>query len=210
MYLMLGISLLLTFSYKLVEMCLRITPISKIGKYTVFVWALFILIDVPFFNDKYIFKMPIQYEQALPIFGFLILVYIVSSRFSGYNPIGKYNIVNFIITYPIVEEIIFRGLILPNLEQVFVSSENIQILYMPVTTPVIVSAILFAICHLQYYKLSAQSIRFIINAFLGGILLGAITVMTQSILFALILHIVFNSFSVIFAKRMSENAVRNS
>lgn len=210
MYLMLGISLFLTFSYKLVDTCVRITSPSSKRKYTVFVWAMIILISFPFFNDKYLFKMPIHYEKALPIFGFLILVYIVSSRFSGYNPIGKYNIVNFIITYPIIEEIIFRGLILPILEQVFVSSEIIQILYMSVTTPVIVSAILFAICHLLYYKLSAQSIRFIINAFLGGILLGAITVMTQSILFALILHIVFNSFSVIFAKGMSENAIRNS
>lgn len=145
--------------------------------------------------------MPIHFAKALPILGFLILVYIVSSRFSGYNPIGKYNSINFIITYPIIEEIIFRGLILPYLKEFFVSSEIIQVFSMSVTTPVILSAILFAICHLQYYKLSAQSIRFIIIAFLGGILLGAMTELTQSIWFALILHIVFNSFSVIFAKR---------
>ncbi|BFH64819.1 CPBP family intramembrane glutamic endopeptidase [Paenibacillus azoreducens] len=204
MYLMLFIFLLLTFSYKLVEILIRKTLLKRMEKYTVLVWAIIIIISVPLFNDEYIFKAPIHYEKALPIFGVLILVYIVSARFSGYNPKGKFNITNFIITYPIIEEIIFRGLILPNLKQFFVSSEIIQVFSMSVTTPVITSAILFAICHLQYYKLSAQSIRFIIIAFLGGILLGAMTEMTQSILFALILHIVFNLFSVIFAMRMSK------
>jgi len=174
------------------------------GKYTVLVWAMIIIISVPLFNEEYIFKAPTHYDKALPIFGVLIFVYILSSRFSGYNPRGKYNIANFIITYPVIEEIIFRGIILPNLKQVFVSTEVIQVLYMSITSPVIVSACLFAICHLQYYKLSAQSMKFIMIALLGGILLGAMTELTQSILLALILHIVFNLFSVIFAKRLSK------
>lgn len=173
-------------------------------KYTVLVWATITIISVLLFNEEYIFNTPTNYEKALPIFGVLILVYIVSARFSGYNPRGMYNITNFIITYPIFEEIIFRGLILPNLKEFFVSTEVIQVFSMSVTIPVIVSAILFAICHLQYYKLSAQSTKFMIIAFLGGILLGAMTEMTQSILFALVLHIVFNLFSVIFAKRLSK------
>lgn len=201
MYLILCISLLLTFSYKLVDIIIMKTLLKRIEKYTVLVWSIIIIITLPIFNKEYIFMTPTNYEKAVQILGVLILVQIISARFSGYNPRGKYNITNFIITYPIIEEIIFRGLILPNLKQFFVPTEVMQIFYMPVTIPVIVSAILFAICHLQYYKLSAECIRFMIFAFLGGIILGAMTEMTQSILFALILHIIFNFFSVIFAKR---------
>ena len=202
MYIMLIISLLLTFSYKLIDILIMKTLLKRMEKYTVLVWAIITIVLLPLFNMEYIFTTPINYHKAVPIFVVLILVYIVSARFSGYNPRGKYNITNFIITYPIIEEIIFRGLILPNLKQFFGSTEVIQVFNMSVTIPVIVSAILFAICHLQYYKLSALSIRFMIIAFLGGIFLGAMTEMTQSILLALILHITFNLFSVIFGKKI--------
>ncbi|WP_162848413.1 CPBP family intramembrane glutamic endopeptidase [Paenibacillus nanensis] len=72
---------------------------------------------------------------------------------------------------------------------------------MPITLPVLITAVLFAICHLQYYRLSTQSIRFMIFAFLGGILLGAMAEMTESILFSVILHLVFNISAVYVAKR---------
>ncbi|WP_440119802.1 lysostaphin resistance A-like protein [Paenibacillus sp. QZ-Y1] len=115
---------------------------------------------------------------------------------------GKYNISNFVITFPVVEEIIFRGLILPNIKPYIVPTKLIEVLYVPVTIPVIITAGLFAICHLQYYKYSTETIRFMIFAFLGGILLGAMTEITQSIMLSLILHIVFNLFSVLFSKRI--------
>ncbi|XID94900.1 CPBP family intramembrane glutamic endopeptidase [Paenibacillaceae bacterium WGS1546] len=193
---------LLTVSYKLVEILLTMSTIRNPQKYTVLYWAFAILIIVPLFRDNYIFKMPIHHDKALPIFGIIAVINIIIARYSGYNPIGNYYIVNFIVTYPIIEEIIFRGLILPNLKPFLGSSEILQILWMPVTLPVIVSAFLFAICHLQYYKLSALSMRYMVVAFSGGIVLGAMTEMTQSILYGLLLHIVFNSFSVIFAKRL--------
>ncbi|GIP18103.1 hypothetical protein J40TS1_37450 [Paenibacillus montaniterrae] len=200
MYLALCISVLLTFSYKLVDVLIK-KRLKGMEKHTVLVWAVLIIVVTPFFKAGYVFEMPTSYEKAIPIFGAVALVNIAAARFSGYNPKGKYNITNFIVTYPIIEEIIFRGLLLPNLKLVFTSVEVIQLFYMPVTVPVIISALLFAICHLQYYKLSAQCIRFIVIAFFGGIILGAITELTQSILFALVLHIIFNGFSVIFATR---------
>ncbi|MBD8497259.1 CPBP family intramembrane metalloprotease [Paenibacillus sp. CAU 1523] len=178
------------------------TPYRSISKYTVLLWALIIGLLIPLFNNNYIYNMPLHYDKAISIFSLLIVINVIAARFSGYNPTGKYNIINFAITYPVVEEIIFRGLILPNIEPLFGSNTLLEVLYMPVTIPVIITAILFAICHLQYYKLSAQSMRFMILAFLGGILLGAITVMTKSILLSLILHIVFNSFSILFSKKI--------
>lgn len=195
------LSLLLTFSYKLVEVALRTTPYRRVGKYTVLFWGLIIVMITPLFNNNYTFKMPVDYGNAIPPFVMLIIINVIAARFSGYNPIGKYNIINFAITFPVIEEIIFRGLILPITESFIVPSKIMDVLYMPITIPVIITAGLFAICHLQYYKLSADSIRFMIFALLGGILLGAMTVMTKSILFSLILHIVFNSFSILFSKR---------
>ncbi|OPA73025.1 hypothetical protein BVG16_30600 [Paenibacillus selenitireducens] len=196
------LSLLLTFSYKLVEVAIKSTPYRSGGKYTVLCWATVIAALIPLFNRNYIFKLPVEYDNALPMFLLLIIFTVIAARFSGYNPIGKYNIINFVITFPVVEEIIFRGLILPNIKPFIVPTIYMDVLYMPVTIPVIITACLFAICHLQYYKLSVESFRFMIFAFLGGILMGAMTEMTQSILFSLILHIVFNSFSILFSKRI--------
>lgn len=196
------LSLLLTFSYKLVEVAIRTTPCRRVGKYTVLFWALVIVAITPLFNHNYTFKMPNEVDNLFPLFFMLIIIHVIAARFSGYNPIGKYNIIQFVITFPVVEEILFRGLILPIMESLIAPSKLMDVLYMPITVPVIITAFLFAICHLQYYKLSAEGIRFMIFAFLGGLLLGAITEMTKSILYSLILHIVFNLFSVLFSKRI--------
>jgi len=63
MYLIVIISLLLTFSHKLVEFIIRITPYKSLQKYTVIFWALIILIAAPFFGNNYIFMMPTHYED---------------------------------------------------------------------------------------------------------------------------------------------------
>jgi uncharacterized protein len=196
------ISLLLSFSYKLVELAIRVTPYKRGVRYTVLLWALLIVALTPLFEKNYIFKLPVHFDKELPVLGMLMIVYVISARFSGYNPVGKYNIINFVLTYPVVEEILFRGLLLPNMKKWIGPTISLEILYMPVTIPVIITAVLFAICHLQYYKLSAESIRFMIFAFIGGILLGALAELTGSIMLPLLLHIVFNTFSVLFSRKI--------
>ncbi|MCM3204762.1 MULTISPECIES: CPBP family intramembrane glutamic endopeptidase [Paenibacillus] len=196
------LSLLLAFSHKLVEVVIRKLPFRNLDKHAVLLWAVMIGLLIPFFHNEYVFKIPIHFGEALPIFGFLVIANVIAARFSGYNPIGSYNIINFVLTYPIVEEIIYRGLILPNIEPLFGSSKLMDIFYMPVTIPVIITAVLFAICHLQYYNLSSESIRFMIFACIGGIVLGSMTLMTESIVFALGLHMIFNSCSVLYSKRI--------
>ncbi|GIN72731.1 hypothetical protein J14TS2_32060 [Bacillus sp. J14TS2] len=120
------------------------------------------------------------------------------AKYSGYQPIGRYHVLNFVIFYPIFEEVIFRGLILPLLNKSF-QYTLIEIAYLPVSISVIISAVLFSIAHLQYYKLNRLSIRYMFFAFIGGLLFGAITDYTESIILSVLLHIEFNLLAACYA-----------
>ncbi|SMF92479.1 CAAX protease self-immunity [Paenibacillus uliginis N3/975] len=201
MLIALGLSLFLTFSYKIVEIFIRIFRSKSLVRFSLYFWAVGTMILVPFSKGNYIFSSPDNIIKVMPVFLILIIANCVLARFSGYNPIGKFNIINFVITYPVIEEFIFRGLILSYLNQYLSSEVLIQVMYMPVTLSVVITALLFAITHLQYYSLSRQSIRYMIFAFMGGIFFGAITDLTHSILLSCLLHIEFNLLAVYFAKK---------
>lgn len=143
----------------------------------------------------------------MPVFLILLIANYIVSRYSGYGPVGRFNTINFIIVWPIIEEIVFRGFILPYLNQYITTSESIEFMYLPVSYPVIISALLFAICHLQYYKLSRQSTRFMVFAFVGGITCGGIADVTHSILLTCLIHIEFNFFACYFD---SKSLITNS
>jgi len=205
MFLSLGLSFLLSFSYKIIEILFSVFRSHKLKQYSLYFWAGGILIAVPFFRENNVYSSPVKLSEVLPVFAILLVGNYVFSRYSGYHPIGRYNIINFAITYPIIEEVLFRGLILPILNQSVHSAEIMEFMFLPVTIPVVISALLFAISHLQYYKLSSQSIRYMMFAFIGGIFFGAITDVTHSILLSCLLHIEFNVLSIYFAKRSSIN-----
>lgn len=205
MFLSIGLSFILSFSYKIVEIFFSAFRSHKLKQYSLYFWAVGILIAVPFFGENNVYSSPVNLSAVLPVFAILLVGNYVLSRYSGYHPIGRYNIINFAITYPIIEEVIFRGLVLPILNQTLHSAEIIEVMFLPVTIPVVISALLFAISHLQYYKLSSQSIRYMIFAFIGGIFFGAITDLTHSILLSCLLHIEFNVLSIYFAKRSRIN-----
>lgn len=200
MFTALGLSLLLAFSYKIVDSIIRIWS-KGLARYSLYFWAVVIVILVPFFNGNYIVSSPVNIITAMPGFLILIAANFVLSRFSGYDPIGKFNVVNFVIIYPIIEEFVFRGLILSELNQYLSSEVLLELMYMPVTLSVVITAFLFAISHLQYYRLSRQCVRYMSFAFIGGVFFGAIADMTQSILLSCLLHIEFNVLAVYFGKR---------
>lgn len=197
------LSLILTFSYKFIELIIRILWSKDMVRYSILFWAVIIMGISPFFKGNLIYSSPVNVITTIPVLLILIIANYIISRFSGYYPIGKFNIINFVITYPIIEEFLFRGLILPAMNQYHNFEVLLQVMYLPVTFPVVISALLFSIAHLQYYRLSSQSIRYLIFAFIGGIFFGAITDLTHSILLSCLLHIEFNFFAVYFAKRAS-------
>ncbi|MNG20249.1 CAAX amino terminal protease self- immunity [compost metagenome] len=125
----------------------------------------------------------------------------VIPQYSGYHPVGTVNIIHFIVTYPIVEEILFRGLLLPLLNRSF-HYTILELFYLPVTVPIALTALLFAAAHLQYYKLNQTSVRYMLFAFIGGLTFGVIADSTQSILIPVLLHVEYNLLAFYYSTKM--------
>ncbi len=205
-FIALVLAVLLAFSYKIVDVTVGIiigkTLYRKIENEIIYIWGTILTIISYFYEDNYVFHLPIHYESIVVLILIALITNIVISRYSGYNPIGKKNILNFVIMYPIFEEVIFRGMIIPILNNAFSIFSNFEIAYIPVTLPILISSFLFAVSHLQYYKFNQTTIKFMLFAFLGGIIYGMITDSTLSIVFPILLHIEFNFLSVYYAKKL--------
>lgn len=93
---------------------------------------------------------------------------------SGVSETGFLAIVSTAIIAPVVEEVIFRGLIYTRLQRA-----------MRPVTAVLVSAFVFAFCH-------GQAIWFC-YAYILGLVFAHLTRMTNSIVPAVLMHVVFNS-----------------
>ena len=157
-----------------------------------YLWGTFLTLIIYFYEDNYVFRFPIHYKPIFLLFLIATITIVFISQYSGYKPSGKKNILNFIIMYPVFEEIIFRGMIIPILNNSFPKYSYFEILNIPVTVPILISSFLFAIAHLQYYSFNQTSIKFMLFAFFGGIIFGMIADYSLSIVFSLFLHIEFN------------------
>lgn len=188
------LAVFLTFSYGMIKgIVTKVTciPGNTDGKYTIYIWGAMAFAATFFIKDNFVYKLPVVDRTVIYVCLAIFISNMFIAKYSGYKPIGRYNIINFVIFYPIFEEVIFRGYILPILNKSF-QYTFIEIAFLPVTISVIISAFLFSIAHLQYYKLNKWSIRYMTFAFIGGILFGAIANYTQSILIPILLHIEFN------------------
>ena len=181
-------AVMLTFSFRLIETFLS----ANKKKYTVYCWGALVIALSFIIKENYVFRLPQNIVMMLPsLFINLILVCIIS-KYSGFCPESTFDRINFIITYPILEEIAFRGLILANLAKYAVLTKFYCIPFiMSLSLAAVISAFLFAV-HLQFHKLDMQNIRFMIFAFVGGLFFGVIAQETQSIALTIPLHIVFN------------------
>ncbi|WP_130858872.1 CPBP family intramembrane glutamic endopeptidase [Gracilibacillus phocaeensis] len=187
-------ALILTFSYRITkEWIYRVPFIAQklADKYTIYIWGFLALAVAFFVKDEYVYQVPMIDKKIIFIGVVILFINLFVAKYSGYEPVGKYNLVNFVIFYPVFEEIIFRGLILPILNTTFNHYLG-EIVFLQITTAIIISAFLFAIAHLQYYELNQSSIRYMVFACMGGVLFGAIADYTQSIVFPILLHVAFN------------------
>ncbi|MBP0831418.1 CPBP family intramembrane glutamic endopeptidase [Bacillus anthracis] len=205
-FITLVLAVLLAFSYKIVDITVGIIigkiRYQKIENEIIYIWGTLLTIISYFYEDNYVFRLPIHYESIVLLILIALITNIFISRYSGYNPSGKKNILNFVIMYPIFEEVIFRGMIIPILNNAFSIFSYFEIAYIPVTLPILISSFLFAISHLQYYKFNQTSIKFMLFAFLGGIIHGMITDFSLSIVFPILSHIEFNLLSVYYSKKL--------
>ncbi|MDP7978113.1 CPBP family intramembrane glutamic endopeptidase [Bacillus sp. WLY-B-L8] len=209
-FIALVLAVLLAFSYKIVDITVGViigrTLYRKIENEIIYIWGTLLTVISYFYEDNYVFRLPIHYESIVLLISSTAITNIFISRYSGYMPIGKKNILNFVIMYPIFEEVIFRGMIIPILNNAFpIYPLYLEIASIPVTVPILISSFLFAVAHLQYYSFNQTSIKFMLFAFLGGIIFGAIADYSLPIVFSIFLHVEFNLLSAYYSKKSTAN-----
>ncbi|MEK3834040.1 CPBP family intramembrane glutamic endopeptidase [Paenibacillus sp. FSL R7-0128] len=193
------IAVLLSFSYRIFERILGV--ISKPQeRYTIYYWGAAMIGGSVLWSNSYTFSATQHVMRVLPLFLIILLVNLIISRSSGYNPVGTYNTVNFVLCFPIFEEIAFRGLILPILARHPVLGQLHSTSIIDVSGAILLTSLLFAVSHLQYYKLNRESVRFMLFAFSGGIFFGLFAQVTESLLLTIPLHIAFNGSAVWYAR----------
>ncbi|ENQ3106170.1 CAAX protease self-immunity [Bacillus sp. 491mf] len=205
------LAVLLAFSYKIVDITVGViigrTLYRKIENEIIYIWGTLLTVINYFYEDNYVFRLPIHYEPIVLLILIAAITNIFISRYSGYRPSGKKNILNFVIMYPIFEEVIFRGMMIPILNNSFPIYPLFEIAYIPVTVPILISSFLFAVAHLQYYSFNQTSIKFMLFAFSGGIIFGVITDYSLSIVFSIFLHVEFNLLAVYYSKKSTIGAM---
>jgi membrane protease YdiL (CAAX protease family) len=193
-----AIAVLLSFSYKIFEEILGFVRKKQL-RYTVYYWGVSMIGVSMLWKGSYVFNTPQNTRQVLPLFLLILVVNLFISRSSGYSPEGTYHKVNFILGFPILEEIAFRGLVLPILARHPALGQLHSNSIIDLSWAVLLTSLLFAVSHLQYYRLDRQSIRFMLFAFSAGIFFGLIAQVTGSVLLTIPLHIAFNGSAVWYA-----------
>lgn len=193
------IAVLLSFSYRIFEGILGVISKPQ-ARFTIYYWGAAMIGGSLLWSNSYTFNTPQDVMKVLPLFLIILLVNLIISRSSGYNPAGTYNTVNFVLCFPIFEEIAFRGLVLPILAQHPGLGQLHSNSLIDVSGAILLTAFLFAVSHLQYYKLNRESIRFMVFALSGGIFFGLFAQVTESLLLTIPLHIAFNGSAVLYAR----------
>ena len=117
----------------------------------------------------------------------------VASRYNSTNPFGNISLrpwmifLYFIIGAPIQEEVIFRGLLQTTLEQRLRGS--FPAVGTPISSAVLTVAVLFGLIHL------AIGVATAVEALVLGLLTGELRRRSSSLLPAIVLHAIFNTFS---------------
>lgn len=193
-----------TFSLELLDrtICFFIKDVSKVT----YLW-LVLLVVIGFIGGS-IFGINLPPKEMLHLNLTIVTigmgVIILLSYYSKYNPgVTTKGIVQFCMVFPVGEEILFRGIIQSMVS--WIPRFGVMYLRLPLfgthSVVVLISAFLFAINHLQYhdFKLTDVAIRQIFIAFIGGLLMGNLVLYTGSILYALVVHILFNSSATLFS-----------
>lgn len=185
-------------------MSLFLRKFQKVGTFLkenyIYIWFVLILVIGLSRREQFYIKFPHNIpELLLKDIVIIIVVGVLIAKISGYNP-GKSlkNIINFVIIFPIAEEILFRGIIFSLSE---LGTTKIYIIT-SISLAVLISAVCFGITHLQYhnFKITALSRKQILIAFIGGIFMGKIVEQTGSIILPLVIHITFNFSATVFSR----------
>lgn len=59
------IALLFSFSYKLVDYVVRIAKNDHIRRFSIYVWAIVIVLIIPLVEGNYVFKAPVHFQDVI-------------------------------------------------------------------------------------------------------------------------------------------------
>lgn len=92
-FITLVLAVLLAFSYKIVDITVGIIigkiRYQKIENEIIYIWGTLLTIISYFYEDNYVFRLPIHYESIVLLILIALITNIFISRYSGYNPSGK-------------------------------------------------------------------------------------------------------------------------
>ncbi len=186
-----ALSFLYTLLYKGIA---KLTKNAFVKKHYNYLWAIIVLIIALVYPNSLLRDASLKFLTDREIIDELltfVFFAVILGFFSGYKTVGKKYDFDFCFIFPLFEEILFRGVILILLVNSGVINESFAGL---------IAAILFGIMHFQYFGLKKSSIRFVVIAFVGGYYFSMITLMTNSILPSLFLHMAFNMSAIVFSK----------
>jgi len=137
-------------------------------------------------ND-YVFKTPINNKIGIKFILFFLTstFFICITNLNVYYPkkINKLKCFHYGVIQPIFEEIAFRGLILCMTINLLAIDESIIIL---------LNGIIFMAFHLNYWSFKKENIKLFLNFLALGILFNYITLITHSIIYSIVCHIIMN------------------
>lgn len=211
---------LLTFSRKIVDLVLDKLLGEETVKYDYccrnhFIWSILIVV-LAILTRKftYTFKFPVEYKQSLKC-AVIFIIYIIWGLKSPYLiPEGRKVQIWSSFFNPIVEELLFRGIIigiimLPNKGNIGFNSIS-EFMYSYVQ---IISSILFMLYHLQYFGYKqvrgSELIDSLAHLFFVGMMLGATTLFSQSIIYAIVLHILLNWINIAYRNKYQKATIKD-
>lgn len=160
------------------------------------IWFLLVFIVSLIFQVSY--QLP-HGEASLGLSDYLILFiliipFMINSHYKPHQSMKGF--IAFCLIFPMGEELVFRGIIPLILNQHFASG-SVMVpfpILKEISLTVLISSILFALMHLQYFqfKLSRDTISKMIYAFIFGIVFGNIAEITQSLFYPVLFHIMAN------------------
>lgn len=178
---------------------------QPIRKYYNYILAILILIIALIYPNSLLRKGSFEFfynrEIVCDILKYAVFASILGC-YSGYTTKSKKHDFDFCITYPIFEEILFRGVIF----MILVNSQLISNKFGMEIFSMIFSALLFGIMHFQYFGFKMSSVRYVILAFIGGYVFSYLVLRTQSILPTMFLHMIFNTSAILFTKHKNRKA----
>lgn len=188
-------SIVLAFSYSLVVWVVRRMKNETLIHNVLYIWAFIVFLISLFYGNSLIrinsfdFLGNHSFYRELVIFA---AAGILLAHLPGYFYGNRKYVLNFVFLYPITEEILFRGTIFPLL---------LEVDFISIKTAYLLSAVLFGVMHIQYFKFHSTLLSKIVVAIIMGYFFASLTHVYQSLIPAVVLHILYNVAAMYYAKR---------